>query len=202
MPRVDRSYLDARRREILVAAHRCFARRGFQATTMQDVADAVGLSVGALYRYFDGKEALIEALAEWGRAQKRELMDDVPPPGGTEGLPELVVRLASALSAPEAAATAVRFDVRVWGEALGQPDLESFVQESLSDFQQLITGYVEDAQAEGEIRSDVEPETVARVVVSLLSGLELQLAFEPGLDRDAYTAGVATLLEALRPGER
>lgn len=197
MPRVDRSYLDARRREILAAAHRCFAQDGFQATTMQDVADEVGLSVGALYRYFDGKEALIEALAEWGKAQKRELMDDVASPGGTEGLADFVVRLASLLPPSEGAGQAVRFDVRIWGEALGQQDLEPFVRDSLADLRRLLAGYVEDAQAEGEIRPDVEPEAAARVLVSLLTGLELQLAFEPGLDRQAYAAAVGTLLEAL-----
>lgn len=202
MPRVDRSYLDARRREILSAAHRCFARDGFQATTMQDVADEVDLSVGALYRYFDGKEALVEALAEWGRAQKREVMDDVASPGGAEGLAELVVQLAASLPASEQAGAAVRFDVRIWGEALGQPNLESLVRDSLSDFRRLIADYVEDARAEGRMRADVEPETAARVLVSLLTGLELQLAFEPDLDREAYAAAVGALLEALRSGDR
>jgi AcrR family transcriptional regulator len=38
---------------------------------MQEIADEAGLSAGALYRYFDGKEALIEALADWGREFSR-----------------------------------------------------------------------------------------------------------------------------------
>lgn len=200
MPRVSQSYLDARRAEILVAAHRCIARDGFQATTMQDVADEIGLSVGALYRYFDGKEALVEALAEWGRAQKREMMDDLAPPVGPKGLADLVVRLISSLPASDAAGPVVRFDVRLWGEALGQPDLEPLVRESLDDFRRLVARYVEDAQTEGRIRADVEAEMTARLLVALLTGLELQLAFEPALDREGYASTVGTLLESLGAG--
>lgn len=202
MPRVNQAYLDTRRREILIAAHRCFARDGFQGSTMQDVADEVDLSVGALYRYFDGKEALVEALAGWGGVQKRALMEDLDRPAGTEGLAELVVRLVSPLSESETADQIGRFDVQMWGEALGQPELESIVRGSLDEFRRLLSSYVEDAQAEGRLRTDVEAGTVARLLVSLLTGLELQLAFEPGLDRKAYATAVGTLLAALRSSER
>lgn len=201
MPRVNQAYLDARRREILIAAHRCFARDGFQGTTMQDVADEVDLSVGALYRYFDGKEALVEALAGWGGFQKRALMEDLDPPAGTEGLAELVVRLVSSLTESETADEIVRFDVQMWGEALGQPELESLVRGSLDEFRRLLSSYVEDAQAEDRLRTDVEAGTVAHLLVSLLTGLELQVAFEPGLDRKAYATAVETLLAALRSSE-
>lgn len=200
MPRVNQSYLDARRREILVAAHRCFARDGFQATTMQDVADEIGLSVGALYRYFDGKHALVEALAGWGRSQKRDLLRDLPASAGAAGVADLFVRLAGALPPSAEGDSAVRFDVRIWGESLGQPDLESVVRESLADFQRLIAEHVEDVQREGQMRTDVEPETVAHVMVSLLTGLELQLAFEPGLDRKNFIAAVGMLLGGLGAG--
>lgn len=165
---------------------------------MRDVADEVDLSVGALYRYFDGKEALIEALAGWAGFQKRTLMEELEPPAGTEGLFQLVVRLVASLSVSDEADHAVRFDVRMWGEALGQPELEPLIRDSLGEFRGLITSYVEEAQAEDAIRSDIQAETVARLLLSLLTGLELQLALEPGLDRDGYVKATGTLLEALR----
>lgn len=201
MPRVSQAYLDARRREILAAAHRCFAREGFQATTMRDVADEIGLSVGALYRYFDGKEALIEALAGWGSAQKRELVEGLASRGGSEGAAELARRLASLLPESAEGDRVVRFDVRIWGEALGHPDLESLVRNSLSDLRRLIAGWVEDARADGRVRTDVDADAAARLVVSLLTGLELQLAFEPSLDRRAYAGEMEALLDALRSGK-
>lgn len=54
----------ARPREILDAARDLFARKGFEAARMDEVATAVGLTKPAVYRYFPGKDRLIEALLE------------------------------------------------------------------------------------------------------------------------------------------
>ena len=47
-----------RRTEILGAAQGCFARYGFAKTTMEDIAQAVGMKAGSLYHYYDGKETI------------------------------------------------------------------------------------------------------------------------------------------------
>ena len=61
-------------------AERAFVRHGFHATTMQHVADELGMSAGNLYRYFPSKEAIVEGLCavdQAGRAQAfAELMAD------------------------------------------------------------------------------------------------------------------------------
>lgn len=51
-----------KRRQILDGARRMFLSKGFEAASMQDVARAAGVSKGTLYVYFDGKEAMFEAL--------------------------------------------------------------------------------------------------------------------------------------------
>ena len=50
--------------ELLERAADLFAERGFNGTTLQDVADTVGLTRAALYHYFDSKEALLTTLVE------------------------------------------------------------------------------------------------------------------------------------------
>ncbi len=50
---------DERPQELLDAALRVFADRGFQITTLDEVAQAAGVTKGAIYHYFDGKEALL-----------------------------------------------------------------------------------------------------------------------------------------------
>ena len=54
----------ARPREILDAARDIFSRKGFEATRMDEVAAAAGVTKPAVYRYFPGKDRLIEALLE------------------------------------------------------------------------------------------------------------------------------------------
>jgi AcrR family transcriptional regulator len=58
MPRVSVGYLAARREQIVQAASRLFAERGFSRTTMADVVAASGLSTGAVYNYFPSKSDL------------------------------------------------------------------------------------------------------------------------------------------------
>lgn len=69
MPRLKPDTQRARRSHILDAAERCFARTGFHRTTMQDICKEAEVSPGALYLYFDSKEALIEGICERDRAE-------------------------------------------------------------------------------------------------------------------------------------
>lgn len=51
-----------RRRRLIDAAARVFAARGFEATSMDDIAQEAGAGKPTLYRYFAGKDALFEAV--------------------------------------------------------------------------------------------------------------------------------------------
>jgi AcrR family transcriptional regulator len=51
-----------RRGEVLEAARTQFALRGFEATTMRDLADAAGITAGNLYRYFESKDSMIHEI--------------------------------------------------------------------------------------------------------------------------------------------
>jgi AcrR family transcriptional regulator len=54
-----RKRYDARQREVVVGAARVFAERGYDQTTVQDLADALGIAAGGLYHYFGSKEQLL-----------------------------------------------------------------------------------------------------------------------------------------------
>ena len=58
------------RREILEAAKRVFAQKGFAATTIDEIAQEAEFSKGAMYGYFEGKEDLFFSLIQ-------EKMDDI-----------------------------------------------------------------------------------------------------------------------------
>jgi AcrR family transcriptional regulator len=52
-----------RREEILAAARRVFAERGFRGTTIADIAEEAGIALGTIYLYFPSKEAVFGALS-------------------------------------------------------------------------------------------------------------------------------------------
>jgi len=65
---------EERRSDILGAAKKVFARKGYHATTIADIAKAARLSYGSIYWYFDSKDALFHALME---AEGQALRDHV-----------------------------------------------------------------------------------------------------------------------------
>ncbi|MHC4885905.1 MAG: TetR/AcrR family transcriptional regulator [Planctomycetota bacterium] len=65
------------RREIFAAAEHLFANRGYDATSMRDLAEAAGVRAPTLYHYFPSKQALLEALFEDFYSQLADLYDGV-----------------------------------------------------------------------------------------------------------------------------
>jgi AcrR family transcriptional regulator len=63
-----------RAEEVYAAALRLFREKGYHATSMQDIAQAVGLYKGSLYHYIGGKEDLLAQVFERGMGS---LLDDV-----------------------------------------------------------------------------------------------------------------------------
>jgi AcrR family transcriptional regulator len=62
MPRVVPTYADDAKKRILQAASEQFKEKGYFRSTMDDVAGRLGISKGAIYRYFGSKEELLAAL--------------------------------------------------------------------------------------------------------------------------------------------
>src|SRR6266705_1035240 len=84
MPKTSAAAKQARRSQILNAAVPCFARKGYYATTIEDLVTETGLSRGALYLYYPSKEAIYLAISErWGcgleEAIRARLTPDLSP---------------------------------------------------------------------------------------------------------------------------
>src|SRR5487761_871977 len=56
--------VEDRREQIIDAAMRVFAQKGFSRATNRDVAREAGITTGLIYYYFDNKEALLQAVLE------------------------------------------------------------------------------------------------------------------------------------------
>ncbi len=103
----------ARRREEIVAAARAlFARQGIDETTMNDIADACGISAPTVFNYFGSKDGILIAIIDEGTRLAREGERAAPRPAGTP-LSDLLVALFSRIAARTLAIAAKR----VWRHA-------------------------------------------------------------------------------------
>lgn len=200
MPRVSEAYVEARRREILGAAQRRFAEAGYRGTRMADVAREAGLSTGALYRYFDSKEALVRGLAEEGRAVGRRIREAALAATGEEPYEGLLALIRGYLERVGPGTDPVlRLSVQLWGEAVREELLGAEVRRSYEELLAAVTERVRVCQEAGELSGERDAREVGRAIVALLNevGLQRALGMEVGLEE--YGRTVEALLEGLRP---
>jgi AcrR family transcriptional regulator len=68
-----------KREDIMRAALELFVERGFHGTSVPSVADRARVAAGTIYHYFDGKEALVNAVFQrWKQAMSAEILRDFP----------------------------------------------------------------------------------------------------------------------------
>ncbi len=195
MPKVSPEYLAARRQQILDAAIVCFDRSGFHRTSMQDIFDEAGLSTGAVYRYFDSKEAIIEAIAEQRHAREAELITEAMAVADPrEALHRLADLYFGWLRDPEEQRRR-RIGVLVWAEAINHTGLRSVVQRG-ADQRRLLTGFLQRAKEVGALTPEADPEAITRVYLALFQGFVLQQAWDPGVDVDLYLDAVHNVIDA------
>ncbi len=184
MVRTRKEQAEWRREQLLDAALRVFARKGVDGASVKDLADAAGVTPGLLYRYFESKEALVEALLrERGFLPRlRELLT-----AGHDGrpAPQVLADLLGgfdALLAENADLVAVFFSATHARRALA---------ELVSEGQRLIGDFLAARVALGELRPH-DTETAAR---TLFATVAVNRATGSPVD-------VRSLVELLFPPER
>jgi AcrR family transcriptional regulator len=174
MPRVSQEHLDARRRQILDAARRCFTRTGFHATSMQDILAESGLSAGAVYRYFPGKSDIIEAIATEAIGGVANLILDqdwasAPPPLAT-----LLSDVLSALDSLDGEQHVTGLAIQVWGEALRSPAMAEVIANGSARVEAALHLVVDAYQRRGEIDPAIPTRDVVRSFLGLMQGYIVQ----------------------------
>jgi AcrR family transcriptional regulator len=154
------------RDQILAVAVAVFNERGYDATSVADLADRLGVSKAALYHHFGSKDELLAL------ALDRAL-------GGLEAV--LTTPEAGAGSASERLGTVLQGAVRVLVRELpyvtlllrvrGNSDVERAALARRRTFDQRVTGLVRSAQDEGSVRADISAAVATRLVFGMVNSL-------------------------------
>jgi len=200
---MSQEYLDARRRHILDAARRCFIRNGFHATSVQDILAEAQLSVGAMYRYFKGKDDIIAAIVEEALSEVARIFEgaDMENPPPLDDIVDLVLNVEKPPLAetPESA----QLLVQIWSEAIRSPALAAQLADVMAESRAVIGGLVAHHQRQGLIPGDTPAEDIARVLIALIDGFMVQSAMQgSAADPAAFRAGLRALMSARTPSTK
>jgi AcrR family transcriptional regulator len=143
---------EEKRRLILAASVRVFARKGYHTSRVGDIAEEAGIAHGLLYHYFASKEEVLETVfrenwSELLQAFRRVEESEEPPLEQLEGIAKLLLR--SWRNDPDLVRVMVR-------EVARSPQLQGQVEEIREGFT-IIQRVIERGQADGSFRAGIDP---------------------------------------------
>ncbi len=156
-----------RREQILRAAMVCFAKCGFHQTSMHDVSEEAGISVGLIYRYFASKEAVISALAEEHKQELQELLERA------RSAPTLLDSLEILLTAhccEDQPQMHCAFVVDLFAEAGRNPIIANLVRDVLETGMAGITEVIARAPEMRDAPHGLEPREITELILAAARG--------------------------------
>jgi len=200
MPRVSAEHEQGVRDRIVSAALRVFGELGYHDATIQDVVRESGLSVGAIYTYFRGKDDLFLATCDLGLGR---------------GFGELASRLARGRTVADKLAIAVSFYfdaadgdaanpgnanflVQAWGRAEAEPAVREMLARRRLQLVAAATLLADEGVVRGELPRWTDVKALARACTVLLDGFLLVRAEAgPAYSRDQAEGDARELIAAM-----
>ena len=172
----------ARRAEILRAACEIFVERGYERSTLRDIADRCGMSTVGMLHHFGSKEELLAGVLLERNDQERERGQRLAQAGGDDAQTTgqvLAVALREHQKTPEL--------TRLWRELSASasradhPAHEHFVRR-YEETRALIEDGLRDGADERTLPGQLDPRSFATLLLAVLDGLETQWLLDPTLD--------------------
>lgn len=188
---------DQQVQRILDAAKACFVRHGFQGASMQQICAEVGMSPGALYRYFASKEAIIEAICEADRQQDTQcFISLLENPCVIDGLVEAAI--AHLRHVHESGNAKLFAEIRA--ESMRNPAILASCNRNRGPVADLIHMQLQGAIDRGEISPPVDIGTLMATIMAIGEGLAINDLPALGVPFEALEAVIrAMIVGMLRP---
>jgi AcrR family transcriptional regulator len=190
-----------RRDEIMAAAKKVFARKGFHATTIADIAKEAGLAYGSIYWYFDSKDDLFHALMAVEEYALRTHLavalpaNGIPPDSGEAPFRAAVQATFEFFEADKATVKLLFRDAYALGDRF-EKHLGGIYERFVGDIETIVAA----AQERGEVVA-APPRMIAYTLAALIGQLaHRRLSTDDGVTAAEVADFVVTLvLNGLRP---
>lgn len=195
MPRVTEAYKEERRAAILEGALFCFAEKGYEATTIDDIVRHLGISKGAIYNYFSSKDDIYAQIMD---SRVNRFVESLygsfgPEASAAAKLRFLIQRLTG--QPLEDLRRLLSFHMEYSLRASRQDELKASIQKHADNALAFMAELIAEGKRSGEFRSDVDERLGASMFWALRDGIALDLLSHGGQDEyRALMSGMEDML--------
>lgn len=174
MPKVDAEYREEKRRALIDATAACLDRNGIAGLSTRAITEEAGLAKGALYTYFDSKEALIIEVAKQRETEFLGAFLETFDPADSTWQDFFAQFLVVILSDPDDRQSPSQLSILE--RAMYDPAIAGLVRDHTEYYVEGMRPYVEAAQSEGVIRADIDARALTEMIALFANGVDLQHA--------------------------
>jgi AcrR family transcriptional regulator len=165
---------EKRRQELVLAAFHQIAERGFEGLRTRDVAGEAGVNIATLHYYFPTKEALIRGVLEYAMGRFRSTL---APHGSPADQLRNHLRAVRKLLHDEPQVGAVMGELAL--RSARDESIAALMRETNDAWHATMRGLLRRAVKEGHLRSELDSDDVAALVVATLTTMTLPTAAAP-----------------------
>jgi AcrR family transcriptional regulator len=174
-----------RRNQIVEAAARVFARKGFAGAVVADIAVEARIGKGTVYEYFDSKEDLFFAVFEWFQKKTEAAATvSISSLGGSAAV-RLRALNESLMGLWGQIKDAFVLTMEFWAASSSAAMRDRFraaFKRLYDNYRGLVAALIREGINSGDFRADIDPEAIAAALVGTWDALFLQAWFDDGFD--------------------
>lgn len=195
-PRVSEEYKREKKHEILTAARRVFIRKGYTRTVMQDIMDETGMSRGAVYAYFDNVEHVFIEVLRFDDQETLRFFEPDPQYPIWNQLMDWVQKQQGDISLIQHSLVLARAEFFLSSSYVQAKKDYPYLTERYRLTVEAMGRVIRKGREQGEFRPRLEPEAIARYMISFLNGLMLD-TFQLGPTVTCVQEQLETFIQSL-----
>jgi AcrR family transcriptional regulator len=175
MPVLAPEQKEERRLNLIQAAWRCAARKGFRELTIDEICEEAQVSKGSFYSYFGSKQDLLVALLEDEASERLRALEAI---GASSAGIDRLQRFAQAMLARGDDPARVQVLADLWSTIGNEPAVRAAFSDSVQRRRAMLREWIGASVEAGEL-VDLPPNALASILIALGDGLLLHAALDP-----------------------